>query len=405
CDPPWHLGLVCRSWRQSALSFTPLWSSLAIPSTIEYPALRSMIEAQLIRTANAPLDVRWTNVQTTVDPDVLDLVLPHCARWRSLSLDVDPIYDRRQLGWLRRVAGSLDQLEKLEAINALNTVIPDVFSTARNLRQVLLTNEDFFYSPTSIVIPWAQITCYRGTYSSERQLEILKAAPNLLECALGFKDYNAYELHHPPSITLLNVRRFCVEEDDFLHHITAPLLKELTVVWFRSSAILLSLVRRSFCTLRKLVLMSCSSTRSSEVVTVLQNLPSITYLLLTSDVDDPWEDLEQDTLFSAMCISGTPADICPNLAEFGFGYVDEFSWDCFFAMAQSRLQPSPNLACRLTCIRIFEAGGGDALPPALVARVNALHNERWDIALLDSEETMRLKGSVCTELVYSFGGT
>jgi hypothetical protein len=43
------------------------------------------IEAQLLRTANAPLDIYWTGIHD-VDPCVLDLALRHCTRWRSLRL-------------------------------------------------------------------------------------------------------------------------------------------------------------------------------------------------------------------------------------------------------------------------------------------------------------------------------
>ncbi|KAJ7927992.1 hypothetical protein B0H13DRAFT_1013708 [Mycena leptocephala] len=327
-NPPWYLGHICRSWRDTALSFTPLWSSITVPSQLssEDTCTLSAIEAQLLRTANAPLDILWSDVQSAVDSRLLDLVIPHCSRWRSLCFQVDPMYDVRLLNWLHPVNGHLHRLEKLEALSTRHLAFPDVFSSAPNLRQVILTEESFYYSPTSIVIPWGQVTHYRGTYTPESQLEILRAIPNLVECAIGFREFYHHNLNPNvnPMVVLSHLRRLCIEQDGFLLYASAPLLEELTSVWFKSSTVIVPFVQRSLCTLKKLALMRC--TNSSEVITVLQSLPSLTYLLLAdqdNEDDEHADEQGQVALFSAMFISGTPSDICPNLASFVFGYRDE----------------------------------------------------------------------------------
>ncbi|KAJ7877496.1 hypothetical protein B0H13DRAFT_2200559, partial [Mycena leptocephala] len=329
-QPPWYLGHICRSWRHAALSFGPLWSSITIPLSLSSSDSRLLpaIEAQLLRTANASLDMGWSDVQVDINPRLLDIVLPHCRRWRSLYIQVTLLNEDCQLSWLHPVRGRLHRLEKLEVISSCNTFIPDVFSNAPKLREVILTREASYphrFSLTSIVIviPWGQITHYRGIYSAIRHLEILKAAPNLLECVVGFIDFVNFLPDANPTVIIPCLRRLCLEEDRFLLHLTAPLLEELSSKWFKPPT-LLSFVQRSSCTLKKLALIRCRI--PNDIVTVLRNIPSITDLLLVMkyivDEDDDVDtfDQEQIALFSAMQVSGTPADICPNLTSFVFGY-------------------------------------------------------------------------------------
>ncbi|KAJ7157392.1 hypothetical protein C8R46DRAFT_860111, partial [Mycena filopes] len=55
-QPPWYLGQVCGLWRHSALSLPSLWSSITIPSVSFGDSGRvSLLEAQLLRSADAPL--------------------------------------------------------------------------------------------------------------------------------------------------------------------------------------------------------------------------------------------------------------------------------------------------------------------------------------------------------------
>ncbi|KAJ7690781.1 hypothetical protein B0H14DRAFT_3665206, partial [Mycena olivaceomarginata] len=78
---PWRLGLICRSWRQAALSYPHLWCSIT-PHL--FPALETM-ETQLLRSSNTPLVVSWRGNQP-VDSQFLAPVVVHCDRWRTLRL-------------------------------------------------------------------------------------------------------------------------------------------------------------------------------------------------------------------------------------------------------------------------------------------------------------------------------
>ncbi|KAF7372538.1 F-box domain-containing protein [Mycena venus] len=188
--PPWSFGHICRSWRHIALSFEQLWSFIVVrsPPSAKWDALVASIEVQLQRSAHVPLDIYFPDVRSEMDSRVLGLVLSRCNRWRSLCLDRGTRLPDCNvvLDWLRPVEGHLDQLVKLEARHYW-IAIPDIFSTAPRLREVVLTNNRLDESSSSIVIPWQQITHYRGTFSSECQLQTPTVAPRLVECTLGFR--------------------------------------------------------------------------------------------------------------------------------------------------------------------------------------------------------------------------
>ncbi|KAJ7609582.1 hypothetical protein DFH06DRAFT_186457 [Mycena polygramma] len=192
--PPWNLGWICRSWRLWALEYPLLWSCISIPSTDTEPSdempLSCMIECQIERSANAPLDIvwvtsRWASISIP-HPGVLQCILPHCNRWRSLNVIV-PNPKAHMLDWLRPVTGHLDGLERLEVIQDGHHMlldIPPFFANAPRLHEVVLTDTRLGCPSPSVELPWVQITYYRGTDSFARQLQVMEAAPNLLECVL-----------------------------------------------------------------------------------------------------------------------------------------------------------------------------------------------------------------------------
>jgi hypothetical protein len=395
--PPWYFGHICRSWRRSALAYPPLWNSITIPSSITGSFL-PILETQLLRSANAPLDIYWPDIQSDVDPRLLDLVLPHSPRWRTLCIYVDHPSSTRVLQWLHPINGRLDRLEKLEVINGGSTVIPDIFSIAPSLRKVIVTDCELGTFSASIAIPWGQITHYRGTYSQERQLQILKAAPNLLECAISLQLFYEFDPHTQPVI-LPHTRRLYVEQSGFLNHLTAPLLKELAVL-YAPVRVLLTFVHRSFCTLTKLAVMRCPIT--PDIIPILRSLPTLTYLLLENRDDDlmenpDYEIAEEVTIFDAMSISCAPTDLCPNLTTFVYGYHDstELPQDSFFAMIGTRFRGNPDHPTRLSCLRIFGPEYLCQAPPEdMVARMTMLWDEGLDAAFLDSHDTDLLKQSL-----------
>ncbi|KAJ7649026.1 hypothetical protein DFH06DRAFT_1135283 [Mycena polygramma] len=274
------------------------------------------------------------------------LILPCCV-WCSL-IAVDGVACASMLTPTTEIIGlivngHLGRLEELQVINSRCTmrVIPDVFSNAPNLHRVVLADEDFFYSLASDVIPWVQITHYQGTYTVERQLQILRDAPNLLECSIGLKDFD--DSGPDANRILSHLRRLCIEEAAFLRHLTMPLLEALTVI--------------------------CRT------------------------VGRKHDKEAQITLFSEMSFPSV-LPLCPT---FAFGYLVSTPWDAFFTMPQTRFQQIPTLS-----LRIFDAGDLTSDPPeSLVTRVKALQDDGMDIKLLDGHDSKRLMSSFCGDDVFS----
>ncbi|KAJ7648286.1 hypothetical protein DFH06DRAFT_574444 [Mycena polygramma] len=375
-NPPWYLGHICRSWRRYALSYPALWLSIAISSSpLDVSRMISILGAQLERSAYAPLDIHWRCVDNRdFDQRLLELIIPHSRRWRSLYF-----HGHVNVGWLQDVNGRLDRLQKVavEPVDTTKIIFPDVFSTARNLREVILTDESLVDSPT-IVIPWTQITRYHGTYSSERQLEILRAAAaTLLDCAIGFTgdDFDNDSLR---IVTLPTLRRLSSQYVGVLPHLAAPVLEELRLILGHEPMSLAApFISRTSCTLTRLALTEC---RIDDVIPVLRTLSSLTSLLIEleygSDTTADWT--------TAMSISGAASDMCPRLTSLDLGceLATQVSWDLFFSMARSRFEILSSCHSRLLCLRLFCVG---VLPPSdqMLADMEMLRDEGFDAAFID----------------------
>ncbi|KAJ7816391.1 hypothetical protein B0H13DRAFT_1923627 [Mycena leptocephala] len=365
--PPWHLGHICRSWRLSALGFPSFWSSITVPFPPTSPNDTPRIQAQLLRSAQAPLKVYSVPMDDTdtPNPHAVDLVLAQCSRWSVLCINL--CYSSVELGWLRPVNGRLFALEKLVLINGPDVVIPTFF---RELYACVKSS-----SPTTVSsgrrISYIQFhgskSHYRGTYKTPDQLAILAAASNLLQCGISFEPHTQFEPHDSSPVTLPRLRSLWIDMPRFIPHLSTPLLEAL----FCDQGEITDLRALSlpiFRSLKKLVLMSCVI--SPELITVLRGLPTLTFLIIETHRYYPGID-GMKVHFDAMAICGTSHDLCPNLTFIGYGLGEEFAQDRFFAMAYSRCQPEhPGL--RLARLRLFcahDAGNGG--PPGSVQMLHS----------------------------------
>ncbi|KAJ7184492.1 hypothetical protein C8R46DRAFT_461585 [Mycena filopes] len=326
-EPPWYLGHICRSWRSIALTYPRLWTHLTIREDLP------RVEAQLHRAGNALLDVYWSGAQNERNPGLADLMAPHYARWRTLHIESYELAGGDMPEWLRLASSHLAQLTTLEITDTEEVKIPDFLSAAPNLRRVLLTDLDFTQSSALTPIPWGQNTHYRGTFSPQRQIEILKAAQNLLVvCSVGFIRH-IFDLPLAPLVTLPRLRRLNTESARFLPYLTAPALQELTCSYTQPEAmpLLLSFISTSCCTLTTLALFRCAL--DTAFLPVLQAVPSLIHLFI--DCDDIYTEL-QTIVFSAMTHS-TPPFLCPSLTSLVYVYrmPNMAPEEEFFAMARS----------------------------------------------------------------------
>ncbi|KAJ6592507.1 hypothetical protein B0H19DRAFT_6990 [Mycena capillaripes] len=386
--PPWHLGHICHSWRNAALAYPHLWRSISIPS-LSHPSedvsLRLMIECLLLRSGNASLDVLLQGVQ--MNTDLLDLIFAHCARWRVLRLD--GFSTTAELDCLRPLMGHLPRLERVEAARMDGTTIPDIFSGAPNLQQVMLCDWKFQNLSWGMTIPWRQVTHYRGAGRPEPQLEIFRAAPNLRECAIDFLDTSVEPRGNTPVI-LPRLRRFCIRLARFLVYLKAPSLEELFCVESHivDTYALLPFVRSSSCSLRKLVLANCNM--PMQLIAVLRGLPYLTYLLIETDSNHHAET--EYALFTSMTMADTSRDVCPDLSTLVYGFNNFFARDAFLAMARTRLRRNP-LGPQLERLLFFDAHHHrDTCPVFMTAAIDSLRHGGLDVLFLDQRAASLLKG-------------
>ncbi|KAF7349554.1 hypothetical protein MSAN_01745900 [Mycena sanguinolenta] len=397
---PWRLGFISRPWRQYALGYAPLWSFFAVPAhALEETQINRVLadlETRLLRCATAPLDILWSKVgRDSPDSRILDLVLPHSDRWRTVSF-VD-YCSEPMLDWLEPVRGKLDRLRRLEAVD-VDSAFSGVFMSAPNLCKVVLRQSswlDLFpeADQASFPIPWAQITHYQGKFSFAQQIDILLAAPNLSHCSLDIEEWDHDFI--PPAhttVTLPHLRRLCLDPIGCLLHIVAPQLEDLTCSKQGKEVVsrIPPFVHRASCTLQKLALWRCEL--SSELIAALRSLPSLTSLLL--------EDLhhqEDDGVdfFAAMSISDTTSDVCPSLTFMAYGYeywASGASQDSFVHMAQSRFHANSNRpsGTHFGSLRLFcstDLQHYRRPDPEIMARIRSLQHEGFNVAFLDEDET------------------
>ncbi|KAJ7661372.1 hypothetical protein DFH06DRAFT_373383 [Mycena polygramma] len=388
--PPWYLGQICRPWRRWVLAFPRLWSHITVPSSPATSRDRAAFEALLLRSSNAPLNVCWTVLEDkhTVDKKSADLALAHCTRWAALRLDLRLDTAADSLDWLQPAKGYLPSLSRLDLLCYGDTFhIPAVFSVAPSLRQVLLTDWHLGYFSPDTPLPWDQITHYRGAYEEASQLNILRTAPNLVQCAISFENPESVPLtpDTSSSIALSHLRRLSMELPRFLHHLTAPSLEELYCTYMHGDDIfaLLPFVRRSNCLLQRLVITACYTL--PDLITALSGLPSLSYLLIQPNASVA----EQSNLFHELEMTGTSQGLCPNLSSlvYGCSINNTLPREPFFAMVQSRIRPSPPHS-RLTYLRIF-----DPSPRTdILSATSELSEEGIDVDVLTATEFANLTG-------------
>ncbi|KAJ7618305.1 hypothetical protein DFH06DRAFT_97536 [Mycena polygramma] len=229
-EPPWRLGHICQSWRRAVLWNPLFWNSITIPNLLgapTYDPAPSRIDIQLLRSANTPLTVYWcAEMDNGIDLRSSDAVLSHCGRWSGLHLDIT--CGDADLSWLTPASGRLTALRTLSLEPGdPRPSFPDILSVVPSLREVTLSNRYFTECSPDVIIPWGQITHYRGVYLEAAQREVLAAASGLLQCAVSFW---GPPMHNGIPITLSRLRCLCVDGLSELTHFTTPSLEELFTV-------------------------------------------------------------------------------------------------------------------------------------------------------------------------------
>ncbi|KAJ7291960.1 hypothetical protein C8J57DRAFT_1588853 [Mycena rebaudengoi] len=294
---PWILGHVCQQWRAIALSCPTLWSSITVfvPSMPIY--FIPILEAQLHRSADSPLDVfivakstgcqkhRLAVAKSRVSTDAHRMLLPLLK-----ELVVDPRIPFR-------------------AKDKIN----DTFLNAPSLSKVVLASS---YWMPDFIFPSAQLTEYNASFTPLDHFGHLGAAPNLVNCDINILAHDKLyprRLQDGPqsgqTVTLHVLRRLVVNDDQFLDCLVTPALDELYVIGACDTV--QPFLDRSSCVLTCLTLYQCDSYDS--ITPLLENNPSLT----TLQIDFSGGAEEMNSLISALTVDATSGGPClsPNLTS------------------------------------------------------------------------------------------
>ncbi|KAJ7625767.1 hypothetical protein FB45DRAFT_1060397 [Roridomyces roridus] len=381
-QPPWRLTHICKSWRQTAIGSPLLWRSFTIVHGLGQnfhrpPFSAAMIQAQLSRTGRVPLHIhyQWRDHghyrQFGEEAWIWNLLLPHSNRWQTLYIRCSSWELALRLdAFLQPIKDRLSRLIKVEFIvDADHRVWNrwDLFSAAPRLSSVLLTSSTHSQYSPDVVVPWSQITRYRGCYSTAEQLKILRSCTHLVECSIRFIKSSRARDDTPVVLPLL--LRLHVASSEVLTHITAPILEELLIQDVAPT--LTPFLERSSCHLSTLILTNLLSI--DDLIPFLAVCSTLEHFTFILDAHSKVTVGSMSTLFKALALQTPPTqtnDICPGLTSLTFGWwsLRGSSWkDAFFAMIRSRVH-------RLRVIRILSLRvGGNDFADALRQQIGQLN--------------------------------
>ncbi|KAK7062159.1 F-box domain-containing protein [Favolaschia claudopus] len=246
---PLLLTQVCSAWREIAVTTPTLWQTFAVElnSPHELPKLSQIAQLWFKRAKKCPLSIRMRGELVANDTFLIfmKVLRRHSRDIHSLELHLDA-GDIKAMDSLLPNALDLTMLESLVIlINVLSDVDDDpaernalaMFQNSPVLRTVL-TN---LGKPSSILLPWQQLTEFKGqAYKVGACLEALRLMPNLVRCAFAAYEYSSLEAGCNPVVHFkmqdLTLLRHVSGQDedtstssDVLQFLTLPVLQSLIV--------------------------------------------------------------------------------------------------------------------------------------------------------------------------------
>ncbi|KAJ7659307.1 hypothetical protein DFH06DRAFT_1472681, partial [Mycena polygramma] len=220
---PSMLTLICRKWRDIALSTPALWRAILLENSN-----LDLVKAWLARSGCFPLSLR--SYDESCDNATLEAIIPHRARWEHVSLEF--WYAREPLP---AIDGPFPQLRELEIhISAPHNAAIDFLPAFIDVPKLTaVTLWDFVY-PADL-LPWSQLTSLILIAKSPSQCsQILRQTPNLVHCELMLRCEDVPQ----PDVHLAHLKRlilgchYCEGDDpetEYLHSFVVPALCSLQI--------------------------------------------------------------------------------------------------------------------------------------------------------------------------------
>ncbi|KAL0570491.1 hypothetical protein V5O48_011470 [Marasmius crinis-equi] len=304
---PWKLGQISHHWREVALSYSLLWSFVAIdfpdPRSTKrcLSGMGSQLVRQLQRSGRSKLTVSLhSDYLLDANDPFLMAICSHCDRWVALRARFSP-QNLQSLG--NFIRGAIPNLHRLYLRNANNqayqpTELKSIaaFELAPGLRDVTIKAQ---CGLESLPIPWSQITLLR-TPEAESETSAkycyLRNMPNLhaffvFITGLATRNYSAAPA--PPFLRILTIHSVSTSYED-IENVLARLNPHS--LWeLRISARLLPSFRAEIPagvgkTLRLLCL-KVQSLTSADAVRIFTSLPALESLSLCNIRNEGLSDL------------------------------------------------------------------------------------------------------------------
>ncbi|KAF8211013.1 hypothetical protein K438DRAFT_1808629 [Mycena galopus ATCC 62051] len=373
---PWLLTHVSSRWRAVAHSTPSLWSQIVIDCRT-YPV--PLVEVHIQRAHSIKIYF-YADADSHRTVQLFRLLLQHSSRWEELSLRwTDAI-----VSLLTAHRGQFSSLKRLWIKSSLeysDASSLDCFQFAP-LVDVGFVNKIFF---PPITLP-AQITrLHLEGHSWERNTDILKLLPNLVEALLQFQTHEEFPLQVNEIIDLPCLRRLYVSRPESLHYFKSPALEELAM-WPEQYdtdllPVLESLLDRSACPLRRLCL---GGFPEADMTTgIVHKLTTITELIIVAG-GHAFDALM--TAFAASTLAGG-AVVAPQLRVLFLGSLQVRTTsnrnnETYLEMLHARWKAEGSALTNTALVRHNGADG------ATLRDLDALRLEGLDTRVVEGEEAI-----------------
>ncbi|KAJ7086311.1 hypothetical protein C8R43DRAFT_1051391 [Mycena crocata] len=272
---------ICRQWRQIALATPTLWRAILLRHLTGDQHPMANLMQWIARSGSCPLSIRESNRYTTLQPEALELLAPHRARW-----------DYLQLGHLQRKALSFlrDPMPLLRYLEFSTMDDRDRFDEhfslgdAPLLRCAVLNDCAASYA----ILPWAQLTSLTLQSVYPRDCTpVLQQTTGLVYCELEvWLDNNDDD--EQPDITLPHLQSLVLyllhetgKETGYLKSFVVPALRSLqtrdALLGPKPIQTLTSFILKSGCTLQELRITGRTTVSKASYRVAFSAIPTVTF--------------------------------------------------------------------------------------------------------------------------------
>ncbi|KAJ7623933.1 hypothetical protein DFH06DRAFT_758418 [Mycena polygramma] len=221
---PTPLTQICQTWREIALGTPALWSAISSFGHGDETEL-DIFELWLKRSRHCPLSIKLGTESFWPSNALVDVVIPHRARWQYLEIDVEAKN-------LRIFDGPMPLLRHLELVVEPGSGTGISLHGMPVLRTLVLHNIDAL----EITFPWTQLTSLTLPAAHPSMcVPILVQTQNLVHCELSLTVYLLDVAEPPQDIQLPCLESLTLIHDsgdpatDFLPTLVVPELRNLEI--------------------------------------------------------------------------------------------------------------------------------------------------------------------------------